>query len=171
MTSTRSRRAARGWLARYLVPEILGTVAALLAAWGSYELTGSLAVAAIAGTVAETIGYYAVIVVRTVRGHASTVGPLGTLWRSIRSLAAEFGPAELVDTLLVRPTLLWAIPLAMGATPLAWLVGKIASDVVFYAITITSFELAKRVILPHPKENHEPRIPLDTASSVGQGAR
>jgi hypothetical protein len=171
VTFLRTRRAAQRWLARYLVPEILGTASALLAAWGVYETTQSLAVAAVAGSLAETIGYYAVIVVRTVRGHAATNGPVATTLLSIRSLAAEFGPAEIVDTVLVRPALLWAIPAAMGATPLAWLVGKLASDVVFYAITITSFELGKRVILPHPKENHDSRIALDPAGTVGQATR
>ncbi|MET1017664.1 MAG: hypothetical protein ABWX76_12635 [Leifsonia flava] len=171
MTSLRTRRSAQVWLARYLVPEILGTAAALLAAWSVYEATRSLAASAVAGTLAETIGYYAVIVARTVRGHAATNGPVATTWLSIRSLGAEFGPAEIVDTLLVRPALLWAIPATMGATPLAWLVGKLASDVVFYVITITSFELGKRVILPHPKENHDPRIPVDVAGSVGPAVR
>ncbi|KQX07860.1 hypothetical protein ASC59_09110 [Leifsonia sp. Root1293] len=155
------------WVARYLVPELLGTVAALVAAWGVYEATQSLAAAAIAGTLAETVGYYSVIVVRTVRGHAATNGPVATSWLTIRSLGAEFGPAEVVDTVLVRPLLLWAVPAAWGASPFAWLVGKLASDVVFYAITITSFELGKRIILPHQKENHDSRIPLDAAGTVG----
>ncbi|KQO94453.1 hypothetical protein ASF30_20940 [Leifsonia sp. Leaf264] len=159
------------WVARYLAPEVLGTAAALLAAWGSFETTGSLAIAAVAGTVAETIGYYALILVRTARGHAAGNGPLATTVLTLRSLLAEFGPAELVDTLLVRPALLWAIPTSMGATPLAWLIAKLASDVVFYAITITSFEFAKRIILPHPKENHDHGIRLDTARPVGPRVR
>ncbi|MET0724843.1 MAG: hypothetical protein ABWY36_00735 [Leifsonia sp.] len=149
------------WIRRYLAPEIVGTVSALLGAWTAYGATGSIAAAAICGTAAETIGYYAVVVVRCVRGHAASadVRGLPSPWRralvivgrSVRSVVAEFGPAELVDTLLVRPFLLWVVPLALGPTPAAWLIGKLAADVVFYTVAITSFEVGRRVILPHRK--------------------
>ncbi|WP_159605812.1 hypothetical protein [Agromyces humi] len=121
-------------------------------------LTGSLVVAAVAGTVGENVGYYALVVVRTVRGHARSrrVSRLtgraarawATTWLAARSVAAEFGPAELVDSLLVRPVLLWAAAAAWGAHPLAWFAGKLAADAVFYAIAIVSLETGRRVILP-----------------------
>ena len=69
-------------------------------------------------------------------------------WRTARSVAAEFGPAEVVDTVVVRPVLLGGASVLWGATPLAWLVGKLAADVVFYTVAIVSFELGRRIILP-----------------------
>jgi len=152
------RRRAWGWVLRYLPLEVLGTITALVAASVAYGLTGSLVVAAIAGTVGENVGYYALVVARTVRGHARSrrVTRLtgrarrawATTWLAARSVAAEFGPAELVDSLLVRPVLLWAAAAAWGAQPLAWFAGKLAADAVFYAIAIVSFETGRRVILP-----------------------
>jgi hypothetical protein len=71
-----------------------------------------------------------------------------TAWLTVRSVAAEFGPAELVDTLVVRPALLWAASAIWGAAPVAWLVGKLAADVVFYTVAIASFEAGRRIILP-----------------------
>ncbi|ANJ26316.1 hypothetical protein [Agromyces aureus] len=169
MSSNRGR--ARVWLRRYLPLEVCGTIAALLGAWVAYEASGSLAIAAIAGSLAESVGYYALVVVRAARDHAASVrvrrvragrgrgrAALVTAWLTIRSVAVEFGPAELVDSVLVRPALLWAASAALGANPWAWLVGKLAADAVFYAIAIVSFELGRRVILPDaaaPALTHE----------------
>ncbi|WP_157415234.1 hypothetical protein [Agromyces allii] len=159
MTTNRGR--ARVWLLRYLPLEVCGTIAALLGAWYAYEASGSLAIAALAGSLAESVGYYTLVVVRAVRGHAASArvlrvrgrdgrgrAALVTAGLTLRSVAVEFGPAEIVDSVLVRPALLWAASAALGAHPWAWLVGKLAADAVFYAIAIVSFELGRRVILP-----------------------
>ena len=116
MTSDRGR--ARGWLLRYLPLEVSGTLAAMLGAWLAFEASGSLVVAALAGSLAESVGYYAIVVVRAARGHAASArvqklgggapAMLATTWLTLRSVAVEFGPAELVDSVLVRPALLWA---------------------------------------------------------------
>lgn len=152
------RRRVREWIARYLPLEILGTVAALAGAWLAYALTGSLVVAAIAGTIAEGIGYYAIVVVRGIRSHLASdrvrrvpSRPRRALLVTaleLRSLAAEFGPAEMLDTFVVRPALMFAVPAAWGVHPAAWLVGKLLADVVFYVVTIVSFEIGRRIILP-----------------------
>jgi hypothetical protein len=159
------------WVARYLPLEVLGTITALVAASVTYEATGSLVAAAIAGTLGENLGYYALVVVRAVGGHAQSRRVRGlagrgrrawaTTWLTARSVAAEFGPAEVVDSLLVRPGLLWAAAAMWGAHPLAWVAGKLAADAIFYAIAIVSFETGHRVILPdagYVAEASEPRL-------------
>ena len=156
--STIDRVRVKGWAVRYLPLEVLGTIAALVAAWAAYEASGSTAVAAIAGSLGESIGYYALVVVRAARGHAASARVRAlpgvthrartTAWLTVRSVAAEFGPAELVDTLVVRPALLWAASAIWGAAAVAWLVGKLAADVVFYTVAIVSFETGRRIILP-----------------------
>lgn len=156
--STIDRVRVKGWVVRYLPLEVLGTITALAAAWAAYEASGSLALAAIAGALGESVGYYVLVVVRSARGHAASarvralpgVGgrAWAATWLTARSVAAEFGPAELVDTLVVRPALLWAASAIWGAAPLAWLVGKLAADAVFYTVAIVSFEAGRRIILP-----------------------
>ena len=87
--------------------------AALAAALTVHALTGSLARAALAGSVAETVAYYGVILRRTVpRLYAAQAGtgPVRRLLRTGRSLLAEvsdFLAAELADTFLVRPGLIY----------------------------------------------------------------
>ncbi|MCK8609856.1 hypothetical protein [Agromyces sp. C10] len=162
---TRRHRVAE-WVARYLPLEVLGTVAAVAGSWAAYETSGSIVVAAVAGTVAESVGYYALVVVRGVRGHLAShrVGripsPAGRVVAAValtlRGMLAEFGPAEVLDTLVVRPALLVASAAWLGPDPRAWLVGKLAADAVFYAIAIVSFELGRRVILPDGRTDAAP---------------
>ncbi|MGR2753098.1 hypothetical protein [Agromyces arachidis] len=154
---TRRSRVAT-WVARYLPLEVLGTVTAVAGSWAAYEASGSIVVAAIAGTVAEGVGYYALVVIRGIRDHlasrrvsrlahpAARAGLACAL--TARGMIAEFGPAEVLDTLLVRPALLVAAAAWLGPDPMAWLAGKLAADAVFYAVTIASFELGRRIILP-----------------------
>ncbi|WP_400996029.1 hypothetical protein [Agromyces sp. GXQ0307] len=157
MVGTQRGRVAQ-WIARYLPLEVLGTVTAIAGAWAAYESSGSLVTAAVVGTVAEGVGYYALVVVRGIRGHlrSSRVRRHRSAPRrafvavvlALRGLVAEFGPAEGFDTFLVRPALLLAATTALGPNPSGWLVGKLAADAVFYMIAIVSFELARRLILP-----------------------
>ena len=75
----------------------------------------------------ESVGYYALVVVRGVRGHARSMRvrrltgrgrrAWAATWLTARSVAAEFGPAELVDSFLVRPGLLWAAVARLGRQP------------------------------------------------------
>ncbi|MFT4135363.1 hypothetical protein [Microbacterium sp.] len=64
--------------------------------------------------------------------------------RSLLLLVAEFGPAELLDSLLVRPGLialaLWLLP----GTLWALLVGKVLADIVFYVIAAGAFTITER---------------------------
>lgn len=154
---TRRRRAAE-WVARYLPLEVLGTIAAVAGSWAAYEASGSIVVAAIAGTIAEGVGYYALVVVRGIRGHLASPRVVRVRRRgartalavalTLRGMLAEFGPAEVLDTFVVRPALLVAAAAWLGPNPTGWLVGKLAADVVFYAVAIVSFELGRRVIVP-----------------------
>ena len=156
--STIERNRVRVWVMRYLPLEVLGTLASLGAAWIAYQASGSLAVAAIAGALGESAGYYALVVVRAARGHRASARVRrlpgrdrrgwAVTWLTARSVVAEFGPAELVDSFLVRPALLWAASALWGANLGAWLVGKLAADAVFYLVAIASFETGRRLILP-----------------------
>jgi len=157
MLGSRGGRIAR-WIARYLPLEVLGTVAAVAGAAAAYEASRSLVAAAVVGTVAEGVGYYALVVVRGIRGHLASTRvrrrtgaarhALVAVALTLRGLVAEFGAAEAVDTFLVRPALLVAATSLLGPNPTGWLVGKLAADAVFYAIAIVSFETGRRLILP-----------------------
>lgn len=128
----------QSWAQRYLLAEILSTVCALLAAAGVYALAGHALAAALANTVAGSLSFYAVMLAREQRGGLRDVP------RAVGALVLEFGPAEALDTLLVRPSLLYA-GMTFGPNPqLGVLLGKLAADVCFYAPAIVSHELLRR---------------------------
>ena len=106
-----------------------------------------------AGSVAESLGYYGVILRRTVptlhRAHAGA-GPVRRLLRTGRSLLAEvsdFLAAELADTFLVRPGLIYLAAGWVGSGVAGGLlIGKLLADVGFYAVVIPAYELRKRLM-------------------------
>lgn len=149
-TSTITSRPAE-WLNRYGPPELLSLTTTLLVSWAVLALTGNVVLAAVAATWADGLAYYGVIVGRTLSA-AGCRSPLAIL-AAARNLVLEFGPAEIFDSLLIRPA-----ALSLGLTLIPWpaagaLAGKFAADVLFYLPTITSYELLRRRERVGGKEN------------------
>jgi len=139
-----NERRALTWLRRYGPAELI----ALLGALAGYVLleaaTASHVAAAYGAALGDNLGYYGFIVAREIR--AKVVGrphPVRGAVRVCRGLALEFGPAELLDSTIVRPA---CVTVATGAFGMALgvLVAKVAADLVFYVPVITSFELQGR---------------------------
>lgn len=140
----------REWFWRYLPAEIAGTFTALLAASAAYASTNSLIAAAFAGSLGEAVGYYGAATYREIRHyyqkhhghkHAKRIGL--TVAHTLRGLVIEFGPAEAIDGVFLRPYLLYSMPLLLHNTVLGWLVGKLIADVFFYAFAGIGYELRK----------------------------
>jgi selenocysteine lyase/cysteine desulfurase len=127
------------WLRRYLPAELTCTITALLGAWLAAALTGSPAVAAVAGTWGENLGFYGMMLSRELAQR----GPR-SLPAIIRDLVLEFGVAEALDSLLLRPALMYAGMLLAPNTGFGVIAGKLAADLVFYVPTIISYELLRR---------------------------
>ena len=144
----------REWFGRYLPAELLGTVTALVAAWTVHAVSGSLISAAVAATIGEGVGFYGCMAIRegsrnnTRHGHH---GRTRRLWltgsRTVRDLLIEFGPAELVDTVLVRPLFMYLMPSLLDNFTAGILLGKLAADVVFYSLAIGAYELKQQYLL------------------------
>lgn len=141
------------WGRRYLAAELAGTLAAMTAALTVYAATGSLGPAALAGSLAETAAFYAVILRRILpelyRRHAG-LGRVRRLLRAGRDAvteASDFLAAEVADTALLRPGLIYLAASWTGAG-VGWglLIGKLLADVGFYAVVIPSYELRKRLM-------------------------
>lgn len=148
MESTRTtRQKVAEWVRRYLPNELAGWATELGAAWATYQLTGSYAAAVIAATIGASAGYYATAYVNGVRwsyrAQQGRSGPMRFLIANglaARSIAVEFGPAEAIDSILIRPALLYAGPFLVGNVALGWVLGSFAADVAFYVMAIFSYE-------------------------------
>ena len=136
MTTSAAPHRFAYWVRRYLRAEVVGTAGALLGAALAYHLSGSLMLAAAGGTIAENLGFYGVMLSKTYREQSTQpVARRRALARTLALSAAEFGPAELADSLVVRPLALYLAPLVTDLPlPVAWFAGKIAADAVFYLV-------------------------------------
>lgn len=143
------------WIRRYLPNELAGWAGEIAGGALVYWLTGSLAAAVIAGTVGSSVGYYATAYANSVRWAYGALG--GRPWptraalanaRALRSIAVEFGPAEALDSIVLRPAALFAGPYLFGNLAVGWVVGSVAADVAFYALAIVSYERFSAVVKP-----------------------
>jgi hypothetical protein len=150
------------WVRRYLPCEIAGTVGELGGAAVAYLMTGSLAAAAITATVGASAGYYTAAYLTAVRWSYRQHAARRRLSRvlmanvlAVRSVAIEFGPAELIDSLVVRPVAFYVGPQIFGGVVAGWIFGKLVSDVAFYVLAILSYERFKELLVrrqPHAGE-------------------
>jgi hypothetical protein len=136
---------AREWLPRYWLAEVIGLATALLSVLLTRQLGGSMLAAAVIAPWGENIGYYGTMLVRELRSESRQQqrSTLAVALLSVRNIAIEFGPAELFDTLLVRPALMYAGPQLVGSLAFGIVIGKVAADVVFYVPVILSYELRR----------------------------
>jgi hypothetical protein len=147
-TSGASR--VREWLLRYGPPEVLSLLATVGAATVTARTGGSGLAVALAATWAGNVAYFGLILGQDIwrtrqqlrqEGRAYTWGTFG---RNMRALVVEFGTAEALDSLLIRPTLMYWLPRWLHSVPQGVLVAKFTADVTFYVPAIISYELSKK---------------------------
>jgi hypothetical protein len=126
------------WLRRYIPAEVASLIGALLAAQLAWTLSGSVAAAVVAGAWGETTAYYATMLAREL------VRTKATLLVTLRELVLEFGVAEALDSLLIRPAMMYAGAQLVADVRLGVVLGKLGADVLFYIPTIAAFELRRR---------------------------
>lgn len=163
------------WVRRYLPNELAGWTGELGCAAATYHLTGSYAAAVVAGTLGSSVGYYATAYINGVRWSYQAQAGRHPLMRvvmanalAVRSIAVEFGPAEAVDSLVVRPALLFLGPAVVGNVAVGWVLGSLTADAAFYVFAIFSYErfqglIARRQLTTTEGSDGEP-IPAIAAA-------
>lgn len=138
------------WLKRYLPAEILSIIATLAGALLCFKMTGSNVSTALAGTWAGNLAYFgyilAVDVWKTRRAchQNGTTYKLKTFIRNLRALLVEFGLAEVFDSFLIRPALMYALPKLTGNLTSGILIAKFLADITFYVPAIIGYEFTKK---------------------------
>jgi hypothetical protein len=137
------------WLRRYGPAELLSLGATLGAAAATVRAGGSGVVVAWAATWAGNVVYFGYLLGQDVwhtraalraQGRAYS---LGTLGRNVRALVVEFGVAEVFDSFLIRPALMYWLPRWLHSVPQGVLAAKFLADLTFYVPAIISYELSK----------------------------
>lgn len=158
------RRGILFWMRRYLPAEVAGTALMLGAGLAVTLWTDAAAAVALAALLGEIVGFYAVLAVSVYLEQRSAArSRRRALARTGMLLIAEFGAAEVLDTLLIRPIALVAGVWLLGDPVWGLLVGKVVADVVFYAIAAGAFTLTARTGLRGRPAEREKDIPLSRA--------
>jgi len=138
------------WARRYAPLEILSLLTALAGAGIAGLLTTNAVAIAYAGAWAENVGYYGYAFAREMKwigrsdGADIPVSGPGRVSGAVKRLLWEFGAAEVLDSLVVRPACMYAAVALTGSLAAGILIGKIAGDIVFYGIAIVFYELGKK---------------------------
>lgn len=135
------------WLKRYLPAEIVGTATAVGAASITHVFSDNHLFIAYIGSLGETVGFYSTVFIQ----HLSQVNKecklkseqfsFVNIFKIIRTIVLEFGPAGIIDGLLLRPLFMYLFPLFLKNFTLGILLGKIAGDFTFYILVILSYEM------------------------------
>ena len=146
------RKKIREWVKRYAPAEIFATIGAVIGASAVFLLTQNRIASAYAGAIGDSICFYVVIFIRdtiaSVTQHRSNNKKYNALIlaKDARNILIEFGPAEILDTLVIRPFLMYFFSLYAGNFAFGILLGKISADIVFYFPAIISYELRKKYL-------------------------
>lgn len=144
------KRKVKEWLKRYLPAEIVGTITAIGAASIAHLFYKNLIFTAYAGSLGEAIGFYSTVIIQSlltkikknkVENKQFTFSDFSRIFTNI---VLEFGPAGIIDGLVLRPFFMFVFPVLLGNFTLGILVGKIIGDITFYCLVILSYELKKK---------------------------
>ena len=139
------------WLKRYLPAEIVGTITAVGTASIARFFSENYIFIAYAGSIGESIGFYSTILIQNILISAKkhTINneqfSFTDFSKIIAGIILEFGPAGLIDGLLLRPLFMYLFPIYLNNFTLGILVGKIVGDFTFYILVILSYEMKKRM--------------------------
>ena len=140
----------RIWIKRYGVSELAGIGMAFGGSWLMASATGNPIATAYGAAVGEALGFYGSLVTREMIQEAYVAGsrrePFGVreIIRTWRGLLLEFGPAELLDTGLLRP-LAMGVGIVTVGPALGIVAGKLLADVAFYLPVILIYEHRRKV--------------------------
>ncbi len=138
------------WLWRYGPAELVSLLTTFVPAALTWHSTGSGVAAAVAGTWGGNVGYFGTILLRDVLAQRRGLRLVGrhydwhALGKVLKLLLIEFGVAEIFDSFLIRPALMYWLPRWMDNFTAGIIVAKFIADVSFYLPAIFFFEWSRR---------------------------
>jgi hypothetical protein len=139
------------WLKRYLPAEIIATVAAIVAASIAHFFSNNHILIAYTGSFGEAIGFYSTVAIQNIlevvnknKAEHKRFSISDSL-KIVVDMLLEFGVAGMIDGLLLRPLFMYLFTLYLSSFTLGILLGKIAGDITFYMLVISSYEIKKRI--------------------------
>ena len=143
------KKHSREWIKRYVPAELCSLAITIVTVIICFSLTHSRITTALAGTWMGSIAYFGYILIADIGIARRETAQNGrkyttvTFLKNIRALFAEFGIAELFDSLFIRPALMYYLPVLTGSMLGGSVLAKFAADVTFYVPAIIMYELTK----------------------------
>ncbi len=134
------------WWRRYWLAELLSLIMAMVSSRIVYSSTHSLIISAFISTWLTNAVFYATIAYRDLHIRKHKPLTLTNIAKTIRNIVLEFGPAEYLDSFVLRPFYLSFFPFIITNYSFAIFLGTIASDITFYIPTIFSYEMRKKYL-------------------------
>ena len=138
------------WIRRYAWAEVISTLLTFLFGWASSCVTKNSVAIAYAGTVGAAAGFYGFIFIRDISNSYLKHEPetirvkILLIATCLRNMGFEFGLAELLDFVVVRPFCLLSGPVILKNYFWGILAGKTIADIIFFTISILMFEIRKK---------------------------
>lgn len=147
------KRKIRGWIAAFLPAEIIGTVTAVGAAAIAHLFYDNGILIAYVGSLGEAIGFYVTLIAQRILSFRKREDKKPFSMRDfsliIGNLVLEFGPAGLIDGLLLRPFFMYLFPILLGDFTLGIFIGKLVGDFTFYLLVILSHGIKEQLKKRH----------------------
>jgi len=141
------KKKLKEWFNRYALAELIGIIFALVFSNFSMLLLGNIIVSGFTATWANSLGFYGIIINRDLREKRKRDKKLGMkdYLIQLRNTFIEFGPAEYLDSFLIRPFCLILFPYMISNYSLAIFIGTILADITYFIPTIISYEFRKKI--------------------------
>lgn len=135
------------WFRRYALAEFIALILALIFSNLSMLLFGNIILAGFIGTWADNLGFYGIITYMDLREDLKRKGKLKIkdYLIELRNDIIEFGPAEYLDSFVIRPFYLSFLPYIMSNYSFAVIIGTILADITYYIPTVASYEFRKKI--------------------------
>ncbi len=128
----------RAWVLRYAPLEVAALATALYAGMAAEQISENRLAIGYAAAWGENVGYYLVAFARERRRRGASAA-------AVADLVVEFGPAEAVDSLLVRPLCMGFGVGQLGDAAAGVVLGKLLADVPFYTMAVLGYALCRRI--------------------------
>ena len=132
------------WLKRYSTPLILATLAAIISATIIKILTGNNIIAGILATWIDNITFYGYIYIKDLKKNKKEGSRITNISKQLRNMIVEFGPAEYLDSFLIRPFYLSLFPYLIDNYQIAILLGSICAEITYFIPVVIFYEIRKK---------------------------
>lgn len=140
----------REWALRYGPAEIVTLLLTIAPSWLAFHFTDNRLVSALAGTWGGTIGYFGtiflqeVLVVRRQLRAKQSVLTTAVLLKIVRALIIEFGFTEILDSFVIRPWLMYKLPMHTADYTTGVIAAHFIGAITFYLPSIMIYEWSKK---------------------------